>query len=90
MTVRTPAAGPVTLGDSLNLLVFGVFVAGTLWVVYRAGHGTRTRSDYYAAGGGFSGIQNGVAMSGDSSPPPRSSGSPGPSPSTGTTASCTR
>jgi cation/acetate symporter len=67
MQVWVSAAAPATtLGDvRLNLIVFLVFVAVTLWVVYKASHGNRTTSDYYAAGGAFNGVQNGVAMSGD-------------------------
>ncbi|MFP5021317.1 solute symporter family protein [Pseudonocardia phyllosphaerae] len=49
----------------VNLVVFGVFVALTLGLVYRVSHRNHTPDDYYAAGGGFSGAQNGVAMSGD-------------------------
>jgi cation/acetate symporter len=49
----------------LNLAIFGAFVLVTLVLVYRAGHTTRTASDYYAAGRGFTGQQNGVAIAGD-------------------------
>ncbi|MBW0102696.1 cation acetate symporter [Pseudonocardia sp. KRD291] len=61
----TAAATPSVGSPLLNLLVFLGFVAVTLFVVYQAGHRNRTTSDYYAAGGGFTGAQNGVAMSGD-------------------------
>ena len=49
----------------LNLAIFGAFVLVTLVLVYRAGRTTRTASDYYAAGRGFTGPQNGVAIAGD-------------------------
>ena len=49
----------------LNLAIFGAFVLVTLVLVYRAGRTTRTASDYYAAGSGFTGPQNGVAIAGD-------------------------
>jgi cation/acetate symporter len=49
----------------LNLAIFGAFVLVTLVVVYRAGRGTRTASDYYAAGRAISGPRNGVAIAGD-------------------------
>ena len=39
--------------------------AGHPRLVYRAGRTTRTASDYYAAGRGFTGPQNGVAIAGD-------------------------
>jgi cation/acetate symporter len=49
----------------LNLAIFGAFVLVTLVLVYRAGRTTHTTSDYYAAGRGFTGPQNGVAIAGD-------------------------
>ncbi|OZM74560.1 cation acetate symporter [Amycolatopsis antarctica] len=54
------AANPV-----LNTLVFALFVAITLYVVYRASSRNRTTADYYAAGSVFTGRQNGIALSGD-------------------------
>ncbi len=58
--------GPEQIGDPiLNMAVFGVFVLATLGLVYRVSHRADTPDDYYAAGGGFGGAQNGVAMSGD-------------------------
>ncbi|GGP62110.1 solute symporter family protein [Saccharothrix coeruleofusca] len=50
---------------TVNLVVFGVFVLLTLFVVYRAGSRNATASDYYAAGSSFTGRQNGIALSGD-------------------------
>jgi cation/acetate symporter len=50
---------------ALNIGVFAVFVAITLFVVYRASSGNNTAGDYYTAGGSFTGAQNGVALSGD-------------------------
>jgi cation/acetate symporter len=49
----------------LNLSVFAAFVLLTLYVVYRASSSNVTASDYYAAGSGFTGAQNGIALSGD-------------------------
>jgi len=49
----------------LNLAIFGAFVLVTLVLVYHAGRTTHTTSDYYAAGRGFTGPQNGVAIAGD-------------------------
>lgn len=54
------------VGDPrVNVVVFLVFVALTLVIVFRAGRSSRTTSDYYAAGHAFTGLQNGVAISGD-------------------------
>jgi len=49
----------------LNMSIFGVFVAITLVVVFRASRNTKTAADYYAGGRSFTGPQNGVAISGD-------------------------
>src|SRR5690606_26736437 len=49
----------------LNMAIFGLFVAVTLVIVFRASRSTKTASDYYAAGRAFSGPQNGIAISGD-------------------------
>lgn len=57
---------PAQIGDPVvNMVVFGVFVLVTLGIVYRVSHRDATPDDYFAAGGGFSGTQNGIAMSGD-------------------------
>jgi SSS family solute:Na+ symporter/cation/acetate symporter len=47
------------------LAIFGVFVAATLAVTYWAASRTRSTSDFYTAGGGISGTQNGLAIVGD-------------------------
>jgi cation/acetate symporter len=58
------AAERTSASPLLNISIFGVFVVITLVVVYRASsRGTAT--DYFAAGGGFTGAQNGMALSGD-------------------------
>ena len=49
----------------LNISIFLSIVAVTLFVVYRVSSRNTTTADYYAAGGGFTGLQNGVALSGD-------------------------
>lgn len=45
--------------------MFLVFVAATLGITYWAAKQTKTASDYYAAGGGITGFQNGLAIAGD-------------------------
>ena len=53
-------------GDPVvNVGVFGAFVVITLFVVYRVGARGSTASDYYTAGRGFTGAQNGIALTGD-------------------------
>ncbi|MFC7340993.1 cation acetate symporter [Saccharopolyspora griseoalba] len=48
----------------LNISIFAVFVLVTLFIVYRVSS-AGTTTDYFAAGSGFTGAQNGVALSGD-------------------------
>lgn len=47
------------------IIMFVVFVAFTLGITYWASKRTRSRSDYYTAGGNITGLQNGLAMAGD-------------------------
>src|ERR1700754_2052031 len=61
----TPPAATAVGDVGLNIGIFLVFVAVTLYFVYRASRTNKTASDYYAAGRAFTGPQNGVAISGD-------------------------
>ncbi|QYF91768.1 cation acetate symporter [Massilia sp. PAMC28688] len=45
--------------------MFGVFVAATLFITKWAATRTRSVSDFYTAGGGITGFQNGLAIAGD-------------------------
>jgi cation/acetate symporter len=45
--------------------IFAVFVLLTLGITYWAAKRTRTAKDFYAAGGGITGFQNGLAIAGD-------------------------
>ncbi|WAL67542.1 cation acetate symporter [Amycolatopsis cynarae] len=65
MATVLAAGSTASSSPLLNLGVFAVFVAITLYVVYRASTGGSSQSDYYAAGSAFSGRQNGIALSGD-------------------------
>ncbi|MBV5292956.1 MAG: cation acetate symporter [Curvibacter lanceolatus] len=47
------------------ILMFGAFVAGTLWITKWAAAKTKSASDFYTAGGGITGFQNGLAIAGD-------------------------
>lgn len=64
MTTHLVADGAIG-SPALNIGVFLVFIAITLFVVYRASTRNQSAADYYAAGGSFTGVQNGVALSGD-------------------------
>ena len=45
--------------------MFGLFVLGTLYITKWAAAKTRSASDFYTAGGGITGFQNGLAIAGD-------------------------
>ncbi|MDU4129301.1 MULTISPECIES: cation/acetate symporter ActP [unclassified Pantoea] len=47
------------------IVMFVIFVGATLGITYWASKRTRSRSDYYTAGGNITGFQNGLAMAGD-------------------------
>ena len=63
-----PAAAAPTTIDGLSysaIAMFFLFVALTLYITYRAARATRTANDFYAAGGGITATQNGMAIAGD-------------------------
>jgi len=45
--------------------MFFLFVLGTLFITYRAAASSKSAADFYAAGGGITGFQNGLAIAGD-------------------------
>jgi cation/acetate symporter len=47
------------------IVMFFIFVMMTLGITYWAAQRTKTASDYYSAGGGITGTQNGLAIAGD-------------------------
>ncbi len=47
------------------IVMFLVFVGATLGITYWAAKKTKTAKDFYAAGGGITGKQNGLAIAGD-------------------------
>ena len=47
------------------IVMFGVFVAGTLFITKWAAARTKSAADFYTAGGGITGFQNGLAIAGD-------------------------
>ncbi|TQF02941.1 cation acetate symporter [Kitasatospora acidiphila] len=59
------AANPAAGHRDLTLALFAFFVLVTLGITVWAGRQTRTATDFYAGGRGFSGLQNGLAISGD-------------------------
>jgi cation/acetate symporter len=64
------AAGPIEAGtmQATNwtaIAIFAAFVLLTLGITYWAAGRTKTAKDFYAAGGGVTGFQNGLAIAGD-------------------------
>ncbi|WP_018150450.1 sodium:solute symporter family transporter [Leeia oryzae] len=49
----------------LTFAVFGAIIALTMFVTYIASKKVKSASDFYTAGGGISGLQNGWAIAGD-------------------------
>lgn len=47
------------------IIMFLIFVSATLGITYWAAQRTKTASDFYTAGGGITGFQNGLAIAGD-------------------------
>jgi cation/acetate symporter len=61
-----PAAAPA--GEALNwpaIVMFFLFVALTLVITARVAKSSKSAADFYAAGGGITGSQNGLAIAGD-------------------------
>jgi cation/acetate symporter len=65
-------AGPGTVGEAekqpLNVAAIAMFVAfvmSTLGITYWAASRTKSTADFYTAGGGITGFQNGLAIAGD-------------------------
>ena len=47
------------------IVMFAIFVFATLWITKWAASKTKTAADFYTAGGGITGFQNGLAIAGD-------------------------
>jgi cation/acetate symporter len=67
----TLAAGPAAAAEAAPvqnttaIVLFGVFVLLTLLITAWAARRTKSAADFYAAGGGITGLQNGIAIAGD-------------------------
>jgi cation/acetate symporter len=60
-----PAPNKVKPNRGITIGMFGVIIVITLCVVVWAAKKTSTAADFYAAGGGITGLQNGWAIAGD-------------------------
>jgi len=72
LAVATLYAGGAIEGEvekqALNvsaIVMFLIFVGGTLGITYWAATKTKSAKDFYTAGGGITGFQNGMAIAGD-------------------------
>jgi cation/acetate symporter len=66
--IALPALAQGAVADQwkwLTFLVFGAIIAVTMYVTFVAAKRVKTAADFYAAGGGVSGLQNGWAIAGD-------------------------
>jgi cation/acetate symporter len=66
--LATPAFAQAGVGENYRWVTFAVFaavIALTMYVTYLAAKRVRSASDFYTAGGGVSGLQNGWAIAGD-------------------------
>ncbi|MBP6277213.1 MAG: cation acetate symporter [Limnohabitans sp.] len=68
----TALAAGADIGDAAKqstnwtaIMMFGTFVVGTLWITKWAAAKTKSAADFYTAGGGITGFQNGLAIAGD-------------------------
>ncbi|WP_313953608.1 cation acetate symporter [Accumulibacter sp.] len=66
------AAGPALQGDIQTqptnwhaIIMFIIFVTMTMGITYWAAGRTKSTADFYTAGGGITGFQNGLAIAGD-------------------------
>ncbi len=62
-----PATGAVVKQgvNTSAIVMFLLFVSATLVITYWAAQRTKTAKDFYTAGGGITGFQNGLAIAGD-------------------------
>ena len=68
LAIATPALAQGAVADKwrwLTFLVFGAIIGTTMFVTYLAAKRVKSAADFYTAGGGVSGLQNGWAIAGD-------------------------
>jgi cation/acetate symporter len=68
LALAAPGAMGETQKQPINIAAIGmfiVFVGSTLGITYWAANRTKSTADFYTAGGGITGFQNGLAIAGD-------------------------
>lgn len=63
-TIDVSTSGPKTI-HWVPIIMFFAFVGATMGITYWAARQTRDAKDFYTAGGGITGFQNGLAIAGD-------------------------
>ncbi len=63
--LSTPVMAAQGATSTSAIVMFLIFIAGTMVITWWAAKRTRTTSDFYTAGGGLTGFQNGLAIAGD-------------------------
>ncbi|MCX7760096.1 MAG: cation acetate symporter [Hydrogenothermaceae bacterium] len=65
LAFASSAEGQKETVNPIAITMFIIFVVATLGITYWAAKRTRTAKDFYTAGGGITGFQNGLAIAGD-------------------------
>ncbi|MGO3740653.1 cation acetate symporter [Kerstersia sp.] len=65
LACSSPAWAAQGQASTSAIVMFLAFIAATMFITYWAARRTRTTSDFYTAGGGITGFQNGLAIAGD-------------------------
>ena len=65
VAVKSAAPAKVKTNKAITLSMFALIIGITLCVVIWAARKTKTAADFYTAGGGITGLQNGWAITGD-------------------------
>ncbi len=67
VALASPDVGQTTKQPTnwIAISMFATFVIGTLWITKWAASRTKSVADFYTAGGGITGFQNGLAIAGD-------------------------
>lgn len=68
LMVGLPSLALAATGGKTNtsaIVMFLIFIAATMVITWWAAKRTQTTSDFYTAGGGITGFQNGLAIAGD-------------------------
>ena len=63
--IPLPIAAELGKPGTIGVVFFFAFIVATVGIAYWAARRTKTASEFYAAGGQITGVQNGIALAGD-------------------------